>query len=252
MSPVNNISSARLRPIVRATGTIGVEQNRPMFTPGVAKRASSLPRSRGRTRRRAGTRRRSRRREPSRSPAAGSSCSRVISSHAGREQLLVEPASRVASSRARSCPAEKAGPRPSITSTGRRAGGDRVERLEHLPHQRKRQRVAPVGPIEGQPGDRGAGSSSCSPGTPARLTRKNSACMQGVGGFERLGPRGESGATQGTGADETGSGCGPDTRVGETSTDPQGGAVDESGDVFVDEFVVLYEESYADMARLVF
>ena len=38
---MNNISSARLRPIVRATGTIGVEQNSPMLTPGVANRASS-------------------------------------------------------------------------------------------------------------------------------------------------------------------------------------------------------------------
>ena len=34
ISPVSNISSARLRPIVRATGTIGVEQNKPMLTPG--------------------------------------------------------------------------------------------------------------------------------------------------------------------------------------------------------------------------
>ncbi len=41
MSPVNNISSTRLRPIEREIGTIGVEQNSPMFTPGVAKRAVS-------------------------------------------------------------------------------------------------------------------------------------------------------------------------------------------------------------------
>ena len=41
MSPVNSISSTRLRGIVRLIGTIGVEQNSPMFTPGVANRASS-------------------------------------------------------------------------------------------------------------------------------------------------------------------------------------------------------------------
>ncbi len=35
---------------------------------------------------------------------------------------------------------------------GRRA--DLVERDEHLPHQRQRQRVAPLGPVEGQPGKR--------------------------------------------------------------------------------------------------
>ena len=35
------MSIARLRPIARESGTIGVEQNRPIFTPGVANRASS-------------------------------------------------------------------------------------------------------------------------------------------------------------------------------------------------------------------
>jgi len=38
--PVSSISSARLRPIARESGTIGVEQNRPIFTPGVAKRCT--------------------------------------------------------------------------------------------------------------------------------------------------------------------------------------------------------------------
>src|SRR5207248_776123 len=38
ISPVRSISSARLRPIARVSGTIGVEQKRPIFTPGVAKR----------------------------------------------------------------------------------------------------------------------------------------------------------------------------------------------------------------------
>src|SRR4051794_20945415 len=39
--PVSSMSSARLRPIARESGTIGVEQNRPIFTPGVAKSALS-------------------------------------------------------------------------------------------------------------------------------------------------------------------------------------------------------------------
>ena len=38
---MSSISSARLRPIARESGTIGVEQKRPIFTPGVAKRAVS-------------------------------------------------------------------------------------------------------------------------------------------------------------------------------------------------------------------
>jgi hypothetical protein len=37
-SPVSSSSSARLRPTARESGTIGVEQNRPILTPGVAKR----------------------------------------------------------------------------------------------------------------------------------------------------------------------------------------------------------------------
>ena len=40
-SPVNPISSARLRPMVRATATSGVWQNSPPFPPGVAKPALS-------------------------------------------------------------------------------------------------------------------------------------------------------------------------------------------------------------------
>ncbi len=40
-SPVSSISSARLRPIARDSGTIGVEQNSPILTPGVAKAAVS-------------------------------------------------------------------------------------------------------------------------------------------------------------------------------------------------------------------
>ena len=41
MSPVSSISIACLGATARLSATIGVEQNRPIFTPGVAKRASS-------------------------------------------------------------------------------------------------------------------------------------------------------------------------------------------------------------------
>ena len=41
ISPVSSISIAALRPTARVSATIGVEQNRPIFTPGVAKRALS-------------------------------------------------------------------------------------------------------------------------------------------------------------------------------------------------------------------
>src|SRR5665213_2573533 len=40
ISPVSSISIARLRPIARVSATIGVVQNRPIFTPGVANFAS--------------------------------------------------------------------------------------------------------------------------------------------------------------------------------------------------------------------
>ncbi len=40
-SPVSSICSARLRPTARVSGTMGVEQKSPIFTPGVAKVASS-------------------------------------------------------------------------------------------------------------------------------------------------------------------------------------------------------------------
>ena len=42
ISPVSSISMAHAsRATARVSATIGVEQNNPMFTPGVAKRASS-------------------------------------------------------------------------------------------------------------------------------------------------------------------------------------------------------------------
>ena len=40
MSPSSNISMAALRDRLRLSATIGVEQNNPILTPGVAKRAS--------------------------------------------------------------------------------------------------------------------------------------------------------------------------------------------------------------------
>ena len=39
--PVSSISMALLRPTARDTSTIGVEQNRPIFTPGVANQVPS-------------------------------------------------------------------------------------------------------------------------------------------------------------------------------------------------------------------
>ncbi len=41
-SPSSSISMAALRGTARASATIGVEQNRPILTPGVAKRASPV------------------------------------------------------------------------------------------------------------------------------------------------------------------------------------------------------------------
>ena len=41
VSPVSSICIARLRPTARETGTIGVEQNSPILTPGVPNRAPS-------------------------------------------------------------------------------------------------------------------------------------------------------------------------------------------------------------------
>ena len=38
--PVSSISRARLRPMLRLTATMGVEQKSPILTPGVAKRPS--------------------------------------------------------------------------------------------------------------------------------------------------------------------------------------------------------------------
>ena len=75
------------------------------------------PRSRGRTRRRAGSRPRSRRRAPWRSPAAGSCAAASSARRRWRTAPRRTSASRVATISARSWPAEKAGPRPSITST---------------------------------------------------------------------------------------------------------------------------------------
>src|SRR5579883_3400154 len=41
ISPVNSISMAALRPTLRDSATMGVEQNRPILTPGVANLASA-------------------------------------------------------------------------------------------------------------------------------------------------------------------------------------------------------------------
>ena len=96
ISPVNSISSTRLRPIVRLIGTIGVEQNRPMLTPGVAKRASSAAIAQDRTRPRAGNRPRSRRRGPWRSPVAESCAGASSARRTSRRASSYAAASRSA------------------------------------------------------------------------------------------------------------------------------------------------------------
>ena len=114
-SPVRSICMARFGPIDRVSGTIGVEQNSPMRTPGVAKRASVVAMARSQL-------------ATSWQPAAvatpctcamtgwGIDCTVVIS------RLQVVNSSDASSpshsvSSVRSWPAEKAGPAPARTTT---------------------------------------------------------------------------------------------------------------------------------------
>ena len=110
---------ARLGPIERVSGTIGVEQNRPMRTPGVANRASVVAMARSQL-------------ATSWHPAAvatpctwaitgcGIDCTVVISRLQVANSSAASSPSQAVSS-VRSCPAEKAGPAPAITTT--RPGG---------------------------------------------------------------------------------------------------------------------------------
>jgi hypothetical protein len=109
-SPVSSICMARLRPMARVKATIGVVQKRPMFTPGVAKRASSLATTRSQV-------------AASWQPAAvampctcaitgcGIAWIAVISSTQRSNTRRYVATSRSISSR-RSCPAQNAGPLP--------------------------------------------------------------------------------------------------------------------------------------------
>ena len=201
MSPVNSISSTRLRPIEREIGTIGVEQNRPMFTPGVAKRAASDATARSHA-------------ATSWQPAAVATPptlrdhglrDRVQALHqrdAGREQRAVELLAPVldhlgdvvAGRERRARSFEHDDPRDRI-------GRDRVERADERLHHFERQGVPPLGPVEHEPND---GRPQREPHGLGRLTDRfgnhgtsvgrrillpnggSSVPMQGDGGPERL------------------------------------------------------------------
>ena len=169
MSPVNNISSARLRPIARCTGTIGVEQNSPMLTPGVANRASSDATARSHA-------------ATSWQPAAVATpctfaitgCGHLVQArhhaHAGREQLLVEGLRRgsPSSRRGRGRPRTPA-PAPSMTTTRDvGVGGDRVEGVDDFDASTRA--TARCGDRDDRArGARSAPSAARCVGTPCRL-----------------------------------------------------------------------------------
>ena len=117
ISPVNSISSARLRPTARSTGTIGVEQNSPMLTPGVANRASSdaTARSQAATSWQPG---RGRDAVHPRDDGLRDLVQPGHDPHARREQLLVEAGVAVVRSSPRGRDRRRTpGPAPSITTT---------------------------------------------------------------------------------------------------------------------------------------
>ena len=161
MSLVSSISIAALRPTARDSATIGVEQNRPMLTPGVANRAVSAASARSQlatswhpaavampwTRAMTGTR----------SPTM-----RCIRAEHWVNSAATPSRSSPRSSR-RSCPAQKAGPAPAITAT-RMAGSASmaVQRRAQRRHQQRGQGVAGGGDGSGsarrcRPGRRAAG-----------------------------------------------------------------------------------------------
>ena len=116
ISPVSNISIAALRLTARVSATIGVEQNRPIFTPGVANRAVSAATARSQL-------------ATSWQPAAvATPCTRAITGlgscticcisreHCANSSAITSRSGRKRISR-RSCPAQNAGPAPPITTT---------------------------------------------------------------------------------------------------------------------------------------
>ena len=127
-SPVSSISSARLRPIARDSGTIGVEQNSPILTPGrreprgvgrhrEVRRGDQLAAGRGRDPAHLGDHRL---REP---------VDRLHQVGAGVEQLAGRRGDRDRPSRLRSWPAENAAPAPA--QHHRPDAGSRPDRVEY-------------------------------------------------------------------------------------------------------------------------
>ena len=117
MSPVSSMSMACLGATLRDSATIGVEQNRPMLTPGVAKRESSAATARSQD-------------ATSWAPAAvatpwtraitgwGSATTACISwAQLSKVSRTKSGSSMRARSSRRSWPAQNAGPAPAMTST---------------------------------------------------------------------------------------------------------------------------------------
>ena len=115
-SPVKSISIAALRPTARLSATIGVEQNRPIFTPGVANSAVSAATARSQL-------------ATNWHPAAvATPCTRaitglpsrmmrVISAEHWANSARIDASDGSARTSRKSCPAQNAGPAPAITTT---------------------------------------------------------------------------------------------------------------------------------------
>ena len=140
---------ARFGPIDRVSGTIGVEQNSPMRTPGVAKRASVVGDGEVAARDELAARRRG--------DAVHLGDDRLRDRLHGRHQPAAggEQLGRVVALAGRQLGEVVAG------REGRTGPGDDdhpsrgpFEGLLQLPHQLERQRVAPLGPVERDPRDR--------------------------------------------------------------------------------------------------
>ena len=147
-SPVSSICMARFGPIDRVSGTIGVEQNRPMRTPGVAKRASVVATARSQL-------------ATSWHPAAvatpctwaitgcGIDCTVVISGCTWRTAPPPRRPRRRELGEVVPGGERGAGPGDDDDSARRAPPGPL-----QLPHEVERQRVAPLGAVERDPGDR--------------------------------------------------------------------------------------------------
>ncbi len=181
---MSSISSARLRPTARETSTIGVEQKRPMRTPGVAKRASSLATARSQA-------------ATSWQPAAVAMPCTCAITGCGRRWIAIISSLQVSNS-SRASGSEQPGHLGEVVAraerralaahddgvhrgVGRRLG----ERGEQIAQQRQRERVAALGPVEHErahacgvlDAERGGGDGCHAPRIPPQTA--SSAC--GVG-----------------------------------------------------------------------